>query len=291
MSAFKDLTGQTFGRLKVLRRVENKFTAPSCPQGRVQYECQCSCPKHTKLVVLAGSLRSGNTVSCGCYQKERISETHLKDLTGKTFGRLTVLGRVPSDRGGVYWRCRCSCDDHNETIVTASHLLSGHTTSCGCMKILAPQIANTKWTDEERDIIKHLDDMIQRCHNPHDKYYSNYGERGIYVCDEWRDSVNGKQAFIDWSKSHGYRKDLSIDRFPDNDGPYAPWNCRWATREEQNNNTRKNIFVEVKGYRRTLAQWARFLCCKYWKLQRLNALYGKDAVIRYISQYVADKPN
>lgn len=81
--------------------------------------------------------------------------------------------------------------------------------------------------------------MKTRCYNQNAAEYKNYGERGITVCDEWKD---GFYNFMMWAKKNGYNDNLSIDRINNNEG-YSPSNCRWATNVEQANNKRNNIIV------------------------------------------------
>ena len=94
--------------------------------------------------------------------------------------------------------------------------------------------------------------MIQRCHNPKDGQYHNYGARGITVCERWRKFEN---FFEDMGKCP---PGMSINR-KDNDGDYEPENCHWATLEEQSNNRRTNRWITYNGERKTVAQWARAL--------------------------------
>lgn len=93
--------------------------------------------------------------------------------------------------------------------------------------------------------------MIDRCNNKTIKNYSNYGARGIKVCDRWLNS------FENFLHDMGLRPTgLSLDRI-DNNGDYAPSNCRWATRKEQQQNTRKSVTVTINGVTTTLAEHAR----------------------------------
>ena len=93
--------------------------------------------------------------------------------------------------------------------------------------------------------------VIQRCENPNDTNYKNYGGRGISVCKEWHKS----KAFIEWAMANGYADNLSIDRI-DNNGNYCPDNCRWASVYTQRNNTSRNHYIEIDGERLTLRQAA-----------------------------------
>jgi hypothetical protein len=87
--------------------------------------------------------------------------------------------------------------------------------------------------------------MRGRCNNPNNTSYSNYGGRGISVCQEWNDSFNN---FYDWATNNGYSDDLSIDRI-DVNGNYEPSNCRWATNSTQSANTRQIHKTNKSGYR------------------------------------------
>lgn len=122
-----DLTGQQFGKLTVLRYVGTDGS------GAV-WECQCECGNIT--TARGTALRQGKRVSCGCQRKEKLlkeNQTHIKDLTGQRFGKLTVINMTNKrQEKSVVWHCICDCG--NETDVPARDLISGNTKSCGCMR-------------------------------------------------------------------------------------------------------------------------------------------------------------
>lgn len=125
MSRFIDETGNRYERLLVLERVENDKNR------RARWLCHCDCGNEK--IVSGKALRSGNTRSCGCLQRELSSERSTIDLTGQRYGRLTVIEKVNSRRRQyATWLCKCDCG--NEIIVLGHNLRSGNTKSCGCWR-------------------------------------------------------------------------------------------------------------------------------------------------------------
>lgn len=113
---FIDLTGQTFGQLKVIKQAgRNK-------RGIILWECLCKCGKKT--MSITSKLRGKRKFSCGC-------QNQAADLLGKTFGRLKVVGIHCRGGGGIKWNCECICG--GSTITSSHHLTAGHTQSCGCL--------------------------------------------------------------------------------------------------------------------------------------------------------------
>lgn len=94
-------------------------------------------------------------------------------------------------------------------------------------------------------------DIKKRCYNPNNKWYCNYGGRGIKMHEPWITSF--QQFYQDVGKKPA--KGYSLDRI-DNDGDYEPDNVRWATKQEQDNNRRTNVFIEEGGVSKTYKQWA-----------------------------------
>lgn len=120
----KDVTGQRFGRLTALYRLDRKSGSSYL------WHCRCDCGKETDVRVSA--LLSGNTTSCGCAASDR-QKSKEKDLTGQRFGRLTALYRLDRKQGNsCLWHCRCDCGQ--EIDAQAALLLRGDTTSCGCAR-------------------------------------------------------------------------------------------------------------------------------------------------------------
>ena len=133
--------------------------------------------------------------------------------------------------------------------------------------------------------------MIDRCYNPNSKAYKNYGARGITICEEWYIPRKRKgKVFKKWALENGYAEDLTIDRIDVNKG-YCPENCRWISRELQNNNKRNNRYITYKEKTQTIAQWGRELGISpktiAYRLEKnylLDKVFGKNKLVFEASQ-------
>lgn len=175
------------------------------------------------------------------------------DLTGKKFSMLTVKGvNHKNEKGKYFWKCLCDCG--KETIVLGNSLRSFNTKSCGCLKIDNPSHFIHGFTGNPT--YKIWAGMIQRCTDSNRVGYENYGGRYIKICEKWL-------TFKGFYEEMGDRpQNTSLDRI-NNDGDYCKENCRWATRKEQNNNTRRNVNITYNGQTKTLSQWSEILKINY----------------------------
>ena len=174
----------------------------------------------------------------------------LQDLTGLQFGRLSVIGRSENHGKHVRWSCVCDCG--KSATVSSTHLKTGHTKSCGCVR---DEVASCRaksmakhgmWNSPEWNSWKSMKDRCLR--KTHDKY-PLYGGRGITVFQEWIGSFDAFFAHVGCRPSSSH----SIDRIDSNQG-YEPGNVRWADINQQNNNKRTNVTVDIDGVLMTAAQ-------------------------------------
>jgi hypothetical protein len=163
---------------------------------------------------------------------------------GERFGKLMVLDVL----GGRKSLFKCDCG--NEKMIHRYDVLKGKTTSCGCLR-------KEKQNAEKHGLSNHktyviFKEMKQRCYNPKNKDYKNYGLRDIKICDEW---LSNFLNFYNWSIDNGWQDGKSIDRI-DNDKGYYPENCRWVDMKIQANNHRRNSIIKYRGEERTLQEWS-----------------------------------
>lgn len=184
------------------------------------------------------------------------------NLSGLTFGRLTVSDRQGSNSKGTIWNCLCVCG--SARVVSRKHLVSGGTKSCGCLAIentVKRSTTHGKSRGKSR-AYSAWQAMKRRCLYKKEIGWHNYGGRGISVCPEW---VASFEAFYEHM---GESPDgLSLDRI-DVNGNYEPGNCRWATDREQMNNIRPNVVLEIEGKRFTMKQAAEQLGTPYQRVKQ-----------------------
>lgn len=185
--------------------------------------------------------------------------TKATDLTGQQFGRLTVIKRhFPSNvRQQAMWECSCSCGCGN-VVVPAMSLKKAITRSCGCLRKETSAELNTKHGLRDSEEYHVWSGIKNRCYNKNEKSYPDYGGRGVTMCDEWKDSFETFYRDMGSRPSHKH----TIER-RENDKGYTKENCVWATRKEQANNRRNNLYYELNGESKTLQEWCDELCIKY----------------------------
>ena len=189
---------------------------------------------------------------------------HLIDLTGKRFGKLTVIKRHGTlHNGAATWICRCDCGESISPRTTTTQLL--HRTRC-CAKCRSRKYKNATAAFPRE--YRSWKSAIRRCHDRTDDSFHKYGARGIRVCARWR------KSFDNFFSDMGPRPEaMSLGRI-DNDGDYTKKNCRWETLRQQANNTRTNRRLTLDGKTQTLTQWARDLGCSYQCVQKRIDEFG-----------------
>lgn len=215
------------------------------------------------------------------------SDKRFQDLTGQRFGRLTVLGWAGYSKPNAAWVCRCDCGGGK--VAYSHNLTSGRTRSCGCLNL--ENLSKSGSADFcARDTKEHPEykvwgQMISRCHNPKNAAFTDYGGRGIAVCDRWRFGENGQHGFACFLADMGPRPSdqHSIDRL-DNDAGYCPENCEWRVRSEQARNRRNTVTVNYRGADMPLPAACELAGLPY-KLVRLRISQGMP-IERALSQQI-----
>ena len=197
----------------------------------------------------------------------------MENVIGKTYGLLTVLSDFESTTRSRKVLVRCSCESGTEKAVFLSNLKRGNTESCGCLHKKAAKDSNSTHGLTKHPMYSTWLAMLKRTGNPVHEHYPNYGGRGITVCDRWKTFEN---FYADMHKT--WQKGLTLDRL-DNDKGYELQNCRWATRKDQNRNTRTNRNITLHGKTQCLAAWCEELGLNYKSVHsKLTAGASPEAI-------------
>lgn len=168
------------------------------------------------------------------------------NVIGKRFGNWEVLEDTGYRKNGkVFFKCKCHgiCKEGTLQQVESYKLRTGHSNSCKKCKTLKQTVHGNTTHTTASITYNSWHQMKQRCHNPNDKAYKNYGGRGVFVCRRWRKSF--KKFLKDVGERPG--KEYTAHRI-DNNGPYAPWNFKWATWKEQQDPKNKRRSKNSKLY-------------------------------------------
>jgi hypothetical protein len=174
-------------------------------------------------------------------------------LVGQRFGKLLVIkfSHVNRHKQSL-WVCKCDCG--NTKCILSNNLRSGRSNSCGCVTKDNALVSTYKHgcSNGKNKLYNCWKAITQRTTNKSNKGYKNYGGRGIKICKRW----TGKNGFINFSEDMGSKPSPrhSIERV-NNNGDYCPENCRWATRKEQNSNTRRSKNITFEGKTQTIREW------------------------------------
>lgn len=248
-----DMTGLKFTRLTVLENV-GKW------KGKTAYAWKCICDCGTECIVMGTYLRNGDTRSCGCLSKEaKEASKGYKNLIGKKVGTFTVISEHTemSSKRERLWVCECTC---KRTKIVPSSKLNLRTflrCSLNCPSFKTHSRFYKMWLC-----------MLDRCYNATHKAYKDYGGRGIFVCEEWR---NDYWSFYNWAAPL-WKPELTLDRI-NNDGEYSSENCKFSTDKEQQNNRRNTVLYTINGITKNFPDWCKdYGMCEQTVRGRMNRL-------------------
>lgn len=225
-------------------------------QNFIQHWADCICDCGERKSVRLESLLNNDTKTCGCARFAK------GDIIGQKFGRLTIIEDIPnriskSKSKGRYVKCLCDCG--NITTHRYSGLKNKTILSCGCLQV---ESARNKATHRliNHKLYKVWSSMKDRCGNPNNKGYKNYGAKGVRVCTEW---LNDFKAFYDWCIENEWEAGLVIDKDikykakhgTDTGLVYSPEYCTIVSYKENLRSTRRNHKITINGVTKIMIEW------------------------------------
>lgn len=252
-----DIIDKRFGDLLVLSYDHKENN------NRHHYKCKClRCGKEfvAERIHIINHARA-----CPECAKKKIK--NLNDIVGNKYNKLYVVKYDHEESRlsvtGLPYKQHmylCKCDCGNEKVIERHQIVSGGTKSCGCYAEESSSKINYRHGMYNTKFYRTWQNMKTRCTYPSHKAYPDYGGRGIKVCDRWL-GENGFEHFkedmydkyLEKAEELGGEQYVSLDRI-NVDGNYEPGNCRWASKDQQVNNTRSNVYVEYNSEKLTLKQ-------------------------------------
>lgn len=202
-----------------------------------------------------------------------------EDLKGRIFGRLFVIKQDNTSKR-VKWICKCECGNYKS--ISATHLKSGATTSCGCYQKEKASESNKTHNKTHSSLYNRWKSIKQRCNNPNNKSFPNYGGRDIKICEEWMNFEN----FYNWAINNGYSKELQLDRI-DNNGNYEPNNCRWAKAIDNNHNRRNTVKIDgmtIREFSEKFNMTYTLVHTRYYLLKNKGMEINTNNILLYANQ-------
>jgi hypothetical protein len=231
--------GDKFDLLEVIK----EYSSTKKKHRMCLVKCKCGTIREARI----SSLISTQLTSCGC-KKHKFD--YDKVTVGQRFNALTITKILDKSLDKHNMRiCLARCDCGKKVLTRIEDLLTNHRKSCGCKNSCRTHGEGYIKTSEYAIWCS----MRQRCSNNKNHAWKSYGGRGITVCDRWKSSY--ENFLLDMGRRPPGH---SLDRI-NNDGNYEPANCRWATRRQQATNTRWNRYIEWRGQRKALCEWADIL--------------------------------
>lgn len=202
-----------------------------------------------------------------------------KDLTGQKFGRLTVIKKSGKTKwGNIKWFCVCDCG--NCCTIPGGALNKGNTKSCGCLSIEIATKHGYARDNAHHPLYYVWRNMKNRCMNPKNKDFKQYGLRGISVCQEW---VDDPKEFINWCLNNGWKNGLELNRVDNNSG-YYPVNCNFVTHTQNCRNTRLLNSTNTSGFRGVNKQGNRYVSKVYMNGRSLHIGCFSSPIIAAIAR-------
>lgn len=236
-----------------------KVIDKSSIKGAAHWNCVCICGHRQP--VRAAMLKNEASKRCVNCRRRKCSKE--SEMTGKKFGKWTILTKIKTTKKGYVYLCICECGNKQELL---SSSLRNKTRDHKCRTCVNREL-NEKYTKKHgmsrTSIYKIWTAMLQRCENQKCSAYKHYGERGIQVCERWH-------KFENFFEDMGERpQSKTLDRI-DNEGNYEPKNCRWISHKENCNNKGYGGLSYTLAYK----SWHKMMQDCYKKLSKSYSKYG-----------------